>query len=77
MIIENVAGAAGTIGVGRVARAAPDGYTLVIGQNGTHVLTGASYCWLQYDVLTDFEPVADRIKRPIVIVAKKAIRRTT
>src|SRR5262249_21504474 len=49
IIIENVTGACGTIGVGRVARAAPDGYTVSIGHWQTHVLNGASY-QLQYDV---------------------------
>ena len=44
------------LGVGRVARAAPDGYTLVIGYWGTHVANGAIYA-LKYDVLNDFEPV--------------------
>ena len=43
IIIENVAGASGSLGVGRVARAAPDGYTLVIGYRGTHVANGAVY----------------------------------
>jgi tripartite-type tricarboxylate transporter receptor subunit TctC len=49
VIIENVAGAAGSIGVGRVARAAPDGHTISIGQLGTHVLNGAVYA-LPYDL---------------------------
>jgi tripartite-type tricarboxylate transporter receptor subunit TctC len=57
VIIENVVGAAGSIGTGRVARAAPDGYTLDLGQWGTHVLNGATYA-LQYDLLNDFEPVS-------------------
>src|SRR5262249_6591938 len=57
VIIENVSGAGGSIGVGRVARAAPDGYTVSIGHWGTHVLNGASY-QLQYDVVQDFEPVS-------------------
>ena len=48
LIVENAAGASGSIGVGRVARAAPDGYTLVIGQWSHHVLNGATY-HLQYD----------------------------
>jgi tripartite-type tricarboxylate transporter receptor subunit TctC len=57
VVIENVAGAGGSIGVGRVARAAPDGYTIVIGIWSTHVANGAVYN-LQYDLLNDFEPIA-------------------
>ena len=56
IVIENVSGAAGSIAVGRVARAAPDGYTLIIGNLGTHVVNGAIYS-LQYDLVKDFEPV--------------------
>ena len=52
IIIENVTGADGTIGVGRVARAAPDGYLLSVGQWSTHVLNGAAYA-LPYDLLKD------------------------
>src|SRR5882672_8094067 len=43
IVVENVVGASGTLGVGRVARAAPDGYTLSIGHWGTHVINGAVY----------------------------------
>jgi len=50
VIIENVSGAAGTIGVGRVARAAPDGYTISVGPMNSHVLTGAIYK-LPFDLL--------------------------
>src|ERR1700747_184202 len=56
-IIENVTGAAGSIGVGRVARAAPDGYTISIGQWGSNVTNGAIYA-LPYDLLNDFAPLA-------------------
>jgi tripartite-type tricarboxylate transporter receptor subunit TctC len=72
IIIENVTGAGGTIGVGRVARAVPDGYTLSVGFLGTHVLNGAIYR-LQYDVLKDFEPVALLASNPQLIVAKNAL----
>jgi tripartite-type tricarboxylate transporter receptor subunit TctC len=72
IIIENVAGASGSLGVGRVARAAPDGYTLVIGYRGTHVANGAVYA-LKYDVLNDFEPVSLVVTQPTLIVAKKAL----
>jgi tripartite-type tricarboxylate transporter receptor subunit TctC len=72
VIIENVTGAAGSIAVGRVARAVPDGYTLSIGNWGTHVLNGALYT-LPYDLLKDFEPVAVLSSNPLIIVAKKAM----
>ena len=72
VILENVTGAAGSIGAGRVARAAGDGYTLVIGVWGTHVLNGAIYP-LSYDLLKDFEPISLVASNPMVIVAKKAM----
>jgi len=72
VILENVTGAAGSIGVGRVARAGGDGYTLVIGVWGTHLLNGAIY-ELQYDLLKDFEPVSLLASNPMVIVAKKVM----
>jgi tripartite-type tricarboxylate transporter receptor subunit TctC len=72
IVVENTTGAGGTIGVGRVARAAPDGYTISIGHWGTHVVNGAIYT-LQYDVLNGFEPVAMIATNPQIIVAKKAI----
>jgi len=71
VVIENVTGAAGTIGVGRVARAAPDGYTVSIGHWQTHVINGATYT-LPYDVVKDFEPVTLVADCPIWIVAKAA-----
>jgi tripartite-type tricarboxylate transporter receptor subunit TctC len=70
VIIENVSGAGGSIGVGRVARAAPDGYTVSIGHWGTHVVNGAGY-QLQYDVVKDFEPVSLLADTPQWIVARK------
>ena len=72
VIIENVTGAGGTIATGRVARAAPDGYTLSIGQNDSHVLNGATYA-LQYDLLNDFEPVALLSATPFLVLARKAM----
>jgi tripartite-type tricarboxylate transporter receptor subunit TctC len=72
VIVENVTGAAGTIGAGRVARAAPDGYTLCVGFLGTHVLNGAVYS-LDYDIVRDFEPIALLASNPQLIVAKKAV----
>jgi tripartite-type tricarboxylate transporter receptor subunit TctC len=72
VIIENVTGAAATIGVGKAARATPDGYTLSIGNWFTHVLNGAIYS-LQYDVLNGFEPISLLADNPLLIVAKNAM----
>jgi len=72
IIIENVGGANGSIGTGRVARAAPDGYTLALGIWNTHVGNGATYA-LQYDVVKDFEPIALLADAPLLLVAKKAM----
>jgi tripartite-type tricarboxylate transporter receptor subunit TctC len=73
VIIENVTGAGGTIGVGRAVRAAPDGYTISLGQNGSHVITGATYNNLSYNLLTDFEPVSLLVISPFVIAANKKV----
>jgi tripartite-type tricarboxylate transporter receptor subunit TctC len=70
VIIENVIGAAGSIGVGRAARAPADGYTLSIGHWGTHVVNGAIYS-LQYDLRKDFEPISLIANNSWLIVAKK------
>ena len=72
IIIENVTGAAGSIGVGRVARAAADGYTLSIGHWSTHVVNGAIYA-LQYDLIRDFEPIVRLPSNPMVVVSKNAV----
>jgi tripartite-type tricarboxylate transporter receptor subunit TctC len=72
VIIENVSGANGTIGVGRVARATPDGYTIGIGHWATHVINGAVYP-LQYDLLNDFAPIAWIATNPDLIISKKAV----
>ena len=72
LVIENTVGAGGTIGVGRVARAAPDGYTIGIGQWGTNVASGAIYK-LQYDLLKDFEPIALIATQPFLIVSRKTL----
>jgi len=70
VVIENVAGAGGNIGIGRLARAAPDGYTVGIGQWSTHVVNAVTYS-LQYDVLQDFEPIALLAITPQLIIARK------
>src|SRR5262245_56248158 len=75
IIIENVAGASGSIGTGRVARTTADGYTVILGNWGTHVVNGAIYT-LQYDVVTDFEPISLFSSYPLLIVAKNAMPAT-
>jgi tripartite-type tricarboxylate transporter receptor subunit TctC len=72
IIVENVSGAGGSIGMGRVARAAPDGYTVGVGSWSTGVVNGAIYN-LSYDVVTDFEPVVLLPENPLFITSKKAI----
>ena len=73
VVVEDVTGAAGTIGVGRVARAAPDGYTLSIGHWSTHVVNGAIYK-LPYDLLGDFTPIALLPANPMMIVTGKEMQ---
>jgi tripartite-type tricarboxylate transporter receptor subunit TctC len=70
VIVENVGGAAGSIGTGRVAHARPDGYTVVLGNSGTHVMNGAFYS-LTYDVSNDFTPVSLLVTTPLVLFARK------
>jgi tripartite-type tricarboxylate transporter receptor subunit TctC len=69
LLIENVTGAGGSIGVGRAVQAAPDGYTISMGNTGTHVANGAIYP-LKYDLLRDLEPLALLATNPMVVVAK-------
>src|ERR1700694_1158447 len=71
VIIENMGGAGGSIAVGRLARAAPDGYTFDIGQWDTHV--GGIIYNLTYDLQTDFEPIGLMSVNPQLLVAKKAL----
>jgi tripartite-type tricarboxylate transporter receptor subunit TctC len=72
VVVENTTGAGGSIGVGKVARAAPDGYALSIGNVGSHVFNGAIY-QLSYDLLKDLEPLALIASNPQIIVSKNAV----
>ena len=72
VIIENVGGAAGSLGVTRAVRSAADGYTLSIGTSTTHMLTGGLYA-LPFDLLTDLEPVILIGSEPLLIVGKKSL----
>src|SRR5258708_21294583 len=68
VVVENTTGAAGTIGTGRVVRAAPDGYTVLIGHWSTHVVNGAIYP-LPFDLLNAFEPISLFAPTPPLLVA--------
>ncbi len=72
VIIENVGGAAGSVGVARVVRATADGYTLSIGTSTTHVLIGGLYA-LPFDLLSDLTPIAELAAEPLLIVARKSM----
>lgn len=72
VIVENIAGASGSIGVGHVARAKPDGYTLSLGNWPTHVINGAALS-LNYDVLKDFAPISLLANNPLIIVSRKTL----
>ena len=72
VLIENVTGAGGSIGVGRAVRSPPDGYTISFGHLGTHVANGAIYK-LGYDLVADLEPVALLPSNPMIIVSKNAV----
>jgi tripartite-type tricarboxylate transporter receptor subunit TctC len=72
VVVENITGAGGSAGVGRLARAAPDGYTVGIGNWGSNVANGALYS-LPYDLLTDFEPVSMLPSEPNLILSKASI----
>jgi tripartite-type tricarboxylate transporter receptor subunit TctC len=72
LIIENVTGAGGSLGVGRTVRSPPDGYTVGFGHLGTNVANGAIYK-LGYDLVTDLEPVVLLPSNPMIIVSKNAV----
>jgi tripartite-type tricarboxylate transporter receptor subunit TctC len=72
LVVENVAGANGSVAVGRAARATPDGYTIDFGFIGPHVLNGALYP-LRYDVLNDFSPISPVITAPVALYARKTL----
>jgi tripartite-type tricarboxylate transporter receptor subunit TctC len=71
-VIENVGGAGGSLGVGRLARAAPTGYAIGIGDIGSFVLNGAVYP-LPYDLLTEFEPVGLLAMSPLLVLTRNTM----
>ena len=72
IVVENATGAGGTMGVARVARAAPDGYTVSIGHFNSHVISSLTYN-VSYDPLKDFEPVAMLVSAPMVFIARQGL----
>ena len=70
IVIDNVSGAGGNVGVGRLARSQPDGYTIGMGQWSTHVVNPVTYK-LNHDVIADFEPIALLTDTPQIIIARK------
>jgi tripartite-type tricarboxylate transporter receptor subunit TctC len=76
IVIENVGGAGGSIGVGRIARGTPDGYTIAVGSSETHVLNAVALN-LPYDVVADFEPIVQLPAYPFLIVSTNAVPATT
>jgi tripartite-type tricarboxylate transporter receptor subunit TctC len=72
IIVEDVTGAAGSIGVARVVRSAPDGYTLSVGTLTTHVLIGGLYK-LDFDLLTDLTPIAELAYEPLLICIRNSL----
>jgi tripartite-type tricarboxylate transporter receptor subunit TctC len=73
VVVEDVTGAGGTIGATRVARAEPDGYTMAMGNLGTHAASLGIYQSLAYDPRTDFEPVILVASTPMVLVTRKTL----
>jgi tripartite-type tricarboxylate transporter receptor subunit TctC len=73
VVIDNTTGAGGSIGVGKVARSVPDGHTVSIGHWGTHVVNGAYYTKLPFNLLTDFEPVVWLASNPQMIVSRISV----
>src|SRR3954463_4255665 len=73
IVVENVGAAAGTIGSGRVAKAAPDGYTMLIGNSGTQVYSQALYKKKPYDAVADFEPIGLVTESPRILLARKGL----
>ncbi|WP_422015265.1 Bug family tripartite tricarboxylate transporter substrate binding protein [Reyranella sp.] len=72
-VIDNVTGAAGSIAMGKLARSAPDGYTIGIGHLGTNVVNGAIYRNLNYDLINDLEPIALLPSNPLLVVTSNQV----
>ena len=73
IVIENIPTAAGTVGVGRLAEAAPDGYTIGIGDQTSNVISSITNS-VRYDVLKDFDPISLLSTSPVALVARKTMQ---
>src|SRR5215475_15887750 len=70
VVVENVGGSGGIAAVARVARAAPDGYQIVLGTAGTHAVNQTLYKRLPYNAAADFTPVVLTVEQPIAVIAR-------
>ncbi len=77
MVVENRGGAGGTIGTAAVAKAAPDGYSLLVGSTSTHVVAPSVYAKLEYDPVKDFAPVSLMAVSPYLLVVHPAVQAKT
>jgi tripartite-type tricarboxylate transporter receptor subunit TctC len=73
IVIDNITGAAGSIAMGKLAHAAPDGYTIGIGHLGTNVVNGLIYKNLNYDLLDDLVPIARLPSNPLLVVTSNQV----
>src|SRR5687768_13758898 len=71
VVVENIGAAGGTVGTSRAAKATPDGYTLLIGNSGTHAYAATLYKSLPYDPVNDFEPVGLTTDSPRILLVRK------
>jgi len=71
VVVENIGGAGGMIGAGRVAKAEPDGYQFVLGTSGTHASNQSIYAKVPYNAATDFTPVSLIFEMPLVLTTRK------
>lgn len=77
VVVENVAGAGGTVGSGNVARAAPDGYTILLGSVATHAIAAGIYPKLPYDPVAGFAPISQLTRGPLVLAASPQFKAGT
>lgn len=77
VVVENVAGAGGTVGTGHVARAAPDGYTILLGSVATHAIAAGIYPKLPYDPIANFVPISQLTRGPLVLAVGPQVKSGT